>query len=301
MIFLFIADICVAYGWQESQELSLPASSRTIQDTLQSGNSPLQSAGMQDPVGKHIDYRVAYKKIIQDHPYFQTDAPALNLIVQERSVNDKDARFYTICVLLLLAGLIRQGFPKYFHDLMWLFFRASSFRQKQIREQLLQTPLPSLLMNIFFVFAAGVYIGFLLQYYGSFDDARYWPSIFSCVLLVMALYLGKFLVLRLVGWLFNISETMETYIFIVFLINKIIGLTLIPILIFLFFGQSGFLPFLLNLSYLIVGFLFVYRFVLSYRAIIRDVKVSRLHFFLYLCAFEIAPILVIWKLLLRFL
>jgi len=41
-----------------------------------------------------------------------------------------------------------------------------------------------------------------------------------------------------------------------------------------------------------------YRFIISYRPVRSEIKVNRFHFFLYLCAFEIAPLLLIYKVLL---
>ncbi len=43
-----------------------------------------------------------------------------------------------------------------------------------------------------------------------------------------------------------------------------------------------------------------YRFIISYKPIRNEIKVSRFHFFVYLCAFEIAPLLLIYKVLLIF-
>ena len=44
----------------------------------------------------------------------------------------------------------------------------------------------------------------------------------------------------------------------------------------------------------------LYRFILGYTAIRNQVKFNLFHFFLYLCAFEIAPLLLIYKALLFF-
>ena len=45
----------------------------------------------------------------------------------------------------------------------------------------------------------------------------------------------KFAVIQLTGWIFNAKEPATTYSFIVFLVNKIIGLVLLPLLLLLAF------------------------------------------------------------------
>ena len=56
----------------------------------------------------------------------------------------------------------------------------------------------------------------------------------------------------------------------------------------------------MTISWCLIAGLFMYRFILTYAAIHNQVKVNPFHFFLYLCAFEIAPLLLIYKGLLLF-
>jgi hypothetical protein len=50
---------------------------------------------------------------------------------------------------------------------------------------------------------------------------------------------------------------------------------------------------------LLIGLL-AYRIILTFAAVRNQVKVNPFHFFLYLCAFEIAPLLLVYKGLLLF-
>jgi hypothetical protein len=180
-----------------------------------------------------------------------------------------------------------------------LFFRAT-LRQQQLREQLLQAPLPALLMNIFFVISVASYCTFLAVIYKYPFAENFWSTLFYAILLVAAIYLVKFIFINMVGWLFGISNVTDTYIFIVFLINKMMGIFLIPIIALLAFPTSYLLPVVLMISYILVGGMLFYRFMISYRPVRTEIKLNRFHFFLYLCAFEIAPLLLIYKVLLAY-
>ena len=57
----------------------------------------------------------------------------------------------------MIFALLKMGFAKYFNDLFRVFFRTT-LKQRQIKEQLMQTPLPSLIFNGFFVASAGLYV-----------------------------------------------------------------------------------------------------------------------------------------------
>ncbi len=100
------------------------------------------------------------RQILQRHPYFGFKTAPLIIRSDVKQFQSKDLQFYTLIALLLIYALLRNTFPKFFNDLFRLFFRTT-LKQLQIREQLMQTPLPSLLLNVFFVISGGLYISFL--------------------------------------------------------------------------------------------------------------------------------------------
>lgn len=211
--------------------------------------------------------------------------------------SSKDNIFYYLIFLFLLLGLLHRAFEKYFNNLFRVFFR-STLNQRSVREQLLQSPLASVLLNCFFVLSAGLYILFLLFYFQLLSSENFWLNYFYCVGALSFVYIMKFFGLKISGWLFNINEVTESYIFIVFIINKMMGIILLPFVVMIAFTSGKFLITSLNLSWIFVALLFGYRFILSYGATRKEIKLNPFHFILYICAFEIVPLLLIYKLLL---
>jgi len=215
-------------------------------------------------------------------------------------VDSKDSLFYLIVAILFYFALIRIFFEKYFNNLLTLFFRVS-LRQQQIREQVLQTPLPSLLLNILFVISAGLYACFLLHYSRWGAGVRFWILYLDCMLLLAAIYLVKFVVLKFIGWVFSISRATDIYIFIVFLVNKMLGIFLLPFLIVIIFSDEEWREVFITISLAMVFVLWGYRILASYRPVRNEIKLTPFYFLLYLCAFELAPLLLIYKVLLTYL
>jgi hypothetical protein len=91
------------------------------------------------------------------------------------------------------------------------------------------------------------------------------------------------------------GEAANSYIFIVFIVNKMIGILLLPFLIILAFTTGNLYTVGITLSWCLIAGLIVYRFILTYSAIRNQVKVNPFHFFLYLLAFEVAPLLLVYK------
>jgi hypothetical protein len=91
----------------------------------------------------------APKELMNQNTYFNFSQPLTRPQVEKvRQVRGNDLLFYYLIFLLLTLGTLKTLFPKYFSDLFRLFFRTT-LKQKQIREQLMQTPVPSLLLNVF--------------------------------------------------------------------------------------------------------------------------------------------------------
>jgi hypothetical protein len=238
--------------------------------------------------------------LLKTHPYFNfLGKPRFEVIVK-RTDSGKEGLFYLLTGVVLYFALVRLLFAKYMTNLFSVFFRVS-LKQKQIREQLLQSPLPSLLLNIFFIISGGIYISFLLQYYNFRGTSNLWYLMMNSTIALGLVYLTKFIILKITGWIFNISEATDTYAFIVFLVNKLLGILLIPFLILLAFSAAPVVAILVTLSFTMLAVFFAYRYIISYAPVRKEIKVSQFHFILYLCAFEIIPLLLIYKVLLTFL
>lgn len=238
-------------------------------------------------------------QLLRRHPYFGFSASPITMRSEIRQTVGKELLFYMLVFILLIYALLRRAFPKYFNDLFRFFFRTT-LKQRQISEQLMETPLPSLLLNGFFVIISGLYITFLLQHFKLIPFDNFWRMFLYCILGLSAIYFIKFIGLRISGWLFNMQEAANSYIFIVFIINKMIGILLLPFLILLSFTPGDLYFISLTLSWCLVAGLFVYRMILTFGAVRNQVKVNPFHFFLYIFAFEIAPLLLVYKGLLLF-
>jgi hypothetical protein len=211
-----------------------------------------------------------------------------------------DGMFYFMLGLLFYFAIVKLFFAKYLANLMTLFFRAS-MRQQQLREQVLQSPFPSLLLNILFIFSGGLYGAFLMRFYHYGSPENFWTHFQYFSIFLVLLYLLKYLILKIVGWIFNLNRAVDIYLFVVFMTNKVIGCFLLPFLILITFSGEVLTEIGITLSIIMVCLFYVYRFIASYSTLHKEIKISGLHFILYLCAFEIAPLVLIYKVLVAYL
>lgn len=289
---------------KDSSTISKPAVSANTGTKKEKDSIPIISAdtlvtAADSNMLKATSHRIYhFQRVLQKHPYFNFSGKPLSLVTQEKKGGGSEALFYILMVLFFYFALIRLVFAKYFGDLFSLFFRAT-LRQQQLREQLLQSPLPSLFLNSLFVLSGSLYATLLLQYYNLLQGIDFWELWLYCLVLLVAVYAGKFLVLKIFGWILRINRATDVYLFVVFMVNKMAGIFLLPIILLIAFPEPFLLSIAITLSLFMLALLLGYRFIVSYRLIQKEIKLNLLHFFLYLCAFEIAPLLLIYKALLK--
>jgi hypothetical protein len=296
---LFILTCCFLHAQTDTvsvpdsppQQRIFDTSSSLIRDTVNGAVSPSLL-----PTKKILNFDSI---IFNRHTFYNFKNP-ITRIDSERKVEGKESFFYFILGILLFFALIKNGFPRYMQDMFRMFFQTS-VKQKQLKDQLMQSPLPSLLLNIFFVITAAFFLNLVLQYYNLGNQFNFWILMLYCAIGLIIIYSIKFLFLKLFGWLFKITQATDTYIFIVFTTNKIISIFLLPFIILMSFTTGTVRQSALALSLLIVGFFFLYRFYLAFVSTHRYIKIKFFHFLLYLIAFELVPLLLINKLLFQLL
>ena len=231
---------------------------------------------------------------------FYSFTDPIRYTISEKTWNGKEVVFYSVIALLLFFAFIRNSFSRYISDLFSSYFRTT-VRQRQIKEQLLQSPLPSLLYNFFFFVSGAVFSSLLIQYFGAEGKLPFWLLVLYCLAGLALIYAGKFLLLKFFGWVFQQTEATDTYIFVVFSTNKILGIALLPFIVVLAFTYGSVAAVGVTLSIIVVVALFAYRYFLSFISINQAIKLHFFHFLLYMAAFEIIPLLLINKLLFTFL
>lgn len=231
---------------------------------------------------------------IQTHPYFKAAETSLRLPSLVRNPERREWMFYLFTGMLFYLALLRISFPKYFHDLFKVFFN-SSLRQKQIREQLIQEPLPSLLLNLFFIASGGLFFYFLLLSKGLLTAYPKGMALGACILLLAAIYLVKYVAIRSFGWIFGRGEAVDTYLFVVFMVNKMAGLVLIPFNILIAYSTEAGASTMIILALGTLCILALYRLIRGYSAIHKTLRINQLQFILFVAAFEVVPILLLYK------
>lgn len=218
---------------------------------------------------------------------------------KRRVVQQMDWKFYLFCSIVFILALLRLLFTKYFSDMFSVFFNTS-VRQKQLRDQLSQSALPSLLLNLFYFITGGLFLHFLLEYKGLGGRFPVYISLIVWTALLAGIYLSKYVLIQFLGWVFNQREAAENYVFVIFHVNKMTGIFMLPFVIIWAYMEDGGKNIVLTLAVSGLCLLMIARLARAYLSINNILKITIFHFLIYVFAFEIMPLMILYKLLVRF-
>jgi hypothetical protein len=307
---LFFASNSIVYAQKDSaigiDTVQKKPSAAALSDSLQKAvNDSLKIDSLKKdsikmlvivPVKPLIDSTTYQQYMV--HPYLPMDKKPISMLIDYKTINSKDFLFYLVLGVVFLLAFIKLVFPKFFRNLFMLFFQTS-LRQKQTREQLLQDSWAGLLVNVLFFLSSGLFVTLLTKFKG-WSNIPFWNLYGYITSLIVFIYIGKFIFISFAGWVFNNREAAQSYVFLVSMVNRIMGILLIPFTIFLAFANQQILSIVVTLSLGLVLLLFLYRYLVSFGSLRNDLKINPFHFFIYLCSVEIIPMLLIYKLLVNY-
>ncbi len=249
--------------------------------------------------GVRSNYQQLIDDILKKNEYIGISQKPVFNSHNKKQPRGKEYSFYLIGSVILVFGFFKVFYSKYFNNIFRVFFNTS-LRQNQLADILMQSKLPSLVFNIFFVCTSGLYLWLLLNHFKlTVYDSN--TVLIFCVLATSVIYIVKYCVIKFIGWVTDMSDAADVYIFVLFLVNKIIGITLIPFIVLMAFTSSSWIKSSFVFSILIVGLLFLLRFFRTFGLLQHQLNISRIHFSLYIIAIEVLPLFVIYKLFLKLL
>jgi len=293
----FLLPLCVPA--QQKDSLTLLYDSTTVHDSTVVKDSLKITDSTKAVIQVAVPEENTLNRILADNIFLNSKSKPLTLIESPRKTDSKDVLFYSLVMVVFLFALLKSRYARYFMNLFRVFFNTS-LRQSQLTDQLLQAKLPSLLFNLFFILIGSWYIYLLLIFFGELSHKTNWQVLLVCAFSLLVIYLVKYAVLKFTGWVTGYKQEADTYIFIIFLINKIVAICLIPLVIIMAFSEKELSHVALILSFVIICIMLLMRFFRSYSLLQNKLKISRFHFFIYIIGIEIIPIMVIYKVALFF-
>ena len=202
----------------------------------------------------------------------------------------------TLLGMLVLLTWFKVFYYRIFSQLWDAFFSLTTTNQI-VRDESVLLQRASLILSIIAYFVSGLFlyqVSAVMGWSHHLLPAGFNRFILFALIIALS-YSIKMIALRFLSIVFGIEKPVATYIFNIFLVNMVIGLLLIPAIILVAYLPMSLRHFIVITTLTILGLIFIYRLVRAVGIGLSIQRFSIFYLFLYICSFEIAPLLIIYK------
>ena len=196
-----------------------------------------------------------------------------------------------VFTLFLAIAVVRLLFPGDFTRIVQAYFDERTLQQVSKEDNML-TSWPYIFLYLIFSLALGLFI-VLIESSFTRSDILNWNNYGRTALVVAVLFIVKILIIRFISFVFEIDRLVREYVTVLYLVYFNSMLLLMPFLLVVTFLPTYYFKFVLILFAVVVCSLFIYRFLRTAFRLFGNLKFSVFYLILYLCALEVAPILIL--------
>lgn len=201
--------------------------------------------------------------------------------------------FLLFLLQLLLTGYQRVSNPKALEDIFKAVMSLNIAHQLH-REQQQSMPISAIFYIIIFVISGGIFLYLLNRHMGWWRDDTFISMLFF-IWAVIVVYSARYGSFKLMSLLFPFGSVVEQYNFNFFLIQKIMGLALIPFNFLMAYAPEVIRGPLIVMALILIVALVAGRSLKGLALARNLIGQSAFHFFVYICTLEIAPFCILVK------
>ena len=251
-----------------------------------------------------LTYRKGTKesiKQVSENPFDKLnpvkEVPKEEIIVKPLFTEQSTNFFLLITLLLLLALLLT--FLRSFAIASIGALGTENLFNFLYREMSGRGFLPYLLLYIFFIINLGIFCHFAMpvlldSMHSAFNQNYFIVSFLPLIFLAL-----RHLLLTFIGFVFPIKKEMDRYQFLMVVTGISIGLLIAPMNIFLPYLNEEWKQIFILGALVFLGLIFLYHYLRGLTLGVRFIGSHQFHFLLYICTVEIAPVLILVKLIIN--
>ncbi|MDB4925654.1 DUF4271 domain-containing protein [Mucilaginibacter sp.] len=150
-------------------------------------------------------------------------------------------------------------------------------------------------LYILFSLTFGLFLYQLASYKSIYYSISGFRLFTSLSLIIIVLFSIKFLVLKFIGFVFDIQKLVSEYVSVLYLTYFNIAFVFLPVTVCFSLLAAQYIPYLLVIAVILIVVIFTWLYLRSSVNIISNFRFHKFYLFIYLCALEICPILILIK------
>ena len=200
----------------------------------------------------------------------------------------------TIIGLLIYAALLNLFLGKDIKSVIRSFYDKHALSQID-KEGGLINSLAFIGLFVLFSFTSGLVLYQLTVYYDTYHKMGGFQLFITLSIAISILFALKFLMLKFIGFIFDINRIVSQYIAVLNLTYFNIAFVLLVVDMCFSLLANQFIPYLLISTLVLIVIIFTWQYLRNSVNIISNYRFHMFYLFVYLCALEICPILILIK------
>jgi hypothetical protein len=251
-----------------------------------------------------LTYREGTKdsvKQVSENP-FDKLSPVKEVSTEEIMVKplltEQSTNFFLLITLLLLLALLLT-FLRSFAIASVGALGTDNLFNFLYREMSGRGVLPYLLLYIFFIVNLGIFCHFSIPVLLNSLHATFTPDYYLVFFLPLILLGLRHLLLTFIGYVFPVNKEMDRYQFLMVVTGISMGLFIAPVNIFFPYLNEEWKQIFILVTFIFIGLILLYHYLRGLTLGVRFIGSHQFHFLLYICTVEIAPVLILVKLIIN--
>jgi hypothetical protein len=219
-------------------------------------------------------------------------------IIVKPLLTEQSTNFFLLITLLLLLALLLTFLRSFAIASVGAFGKDNLFNFLY-REMSGRGVLPYLLLYIFFIVNLGIFCHFSMPVLLNSLHATFTPDYYLVFFLPLILFGLRHLLLTFIGFVFPVKKEMDRYQFLMVVTGISMSLFIAPLNIFFPYLNEEWKQIFILVTLIFIGFILLYHFLRGLTMGVRFIGSHQFHFLLYICTVEIAPVLIMVKLIIN--
>ncbi len=202
--------------------------------------------------------------------------------------------FYILLVIVIYFTFIKNIFNKSLPVIFQAYWNDRSINQFTRDDNFFKSR-NSIFYFVLFSMVYATIFYFIIDHFGYSMPSKGLELYYLILTVLTIFYTAKYLLMKLIGYIFSVQRLISGYLAIISVSNLVFSVISIPFLIFFNYVNSEYKIYVLSIILISFTFNTVYKYLRTGSFLKNNFQFPIFYLFLYLCVFEIMPLLIIYK------
>lgn len=235
------------------------------------------------------------KYLYTGHSFLDVPSTSKSKLKEGNSRQTRDQWVIVVIIgLLLYTAILNRMMSKDFES-VWQSFYSKRMLTQESKEYSIINSWAFIGLFLLFGLTFGLFLYQLARHYHVYYSISGVRLFTSLSLIILILFAVKFLIVKFLGFVFNINKLVSDYLSVLYLTYFNIAFVFLPVTVCFSLLTDQLIPYILAIALILIVIIFIWQYLRSSVNIISNILFHKFYLFVYLCALEICPILILIK------